>query len=63
MIFDDHLASIETLTGEQRISDPDQVKMYTQAFDLRHSAGVGGQAAGGLIRAALARLGEPPEQR
>lgn len=59
-LFDDHLVSIETLTGEQRISDPGQVKMYRQAFDLLHSAGVGGRAASHLIRAALARLSETP---
>lgn len=63
VLFDDHLVSIETLTGEQRISDPDLVKIYSQAFDLLHSAGVGGRAAGGLIRAALARLGETPSAK
>ena len=57
VIFDDHLVSIETITGEQRISDPDEVKRYTQAFELLHSAGVGGRDAGALIRAALSRLG------
>ncbi len=56
VIFDDHLVSIETITGEHRISDPEEVNAYTQAFDLLHSAGVGGRAAGALIRAALARL-------
>jgi transcriptional regulator with XRE-family HTH domain len=60
VLFDDHLVSIETLTGEQRISDPDLVKIYSQAFDLLYSAGIGGRAAGSLIRAALARLGEAP---
>lgn len=60
VLFDDHLVSIETLTGEERISDPDQVKTYQQAFDLLHSAGVGGRAALGLIRSALARYSDPP---
>jgi transcriptional regulator with XRE-family HTH domain len=60
VLFDDHLVSIETLTGEQRISDPDQVKVYQQAFDLLHSAGVSGRAALGLIRSALARHSDPP---
>lgn len=60
VLFDDHLVSIETLTGEERISDPDQVKTYQQAFDLLHSAGVGGRAALGLIRSALVRYIDPP---
>jgi transcriptional regulator with XRE-family HTH domain len=58
VIFDEHLVSIETITGEQRISAPDEVKAYAEAFELLHSAGVGGRAAGALIRAALARLSE-----
>jgi transcriptional regulator with XRE-family HTH domain len=60
VIFDDHLVSIETLTGEQRISDPDEVKAYTDAFELLHAAGVSGREAGVLIRAALVRLGDSP---
>jgi transcriptional regulator with XRE-family HTH domain len=60
VLFDDHLVSIETITGEQRISDPDEVKVYGQAFDLLHSAGVGGREAGALIRTALTRLGDSP---
>lgn len=58
VIFDDHLVSIETITGEQRISDPDEVNVYAEAFELLHSAGVGGREAGSLIRAALVRHGE-----
>jgi hypothetical protein len=46
--------------GEQRISNPDEVKLYQQAFDLLYSADVGGRAVGVLIRAALAHLGEQP---
>jgi transcriptional regulator with XRE-family HTH domain len=60
VIFDDHVVSIETLTGEQRISEPDQVTRYLRAFELLHSAGVGGREAGALIQAALARLGGEP---
>jgi transcriptional regulator with XRE-family HTH domain len=61
VIFDDHLVSIETITGEQRISDPDEVKAYREAFGLLHEAGVGGRAAGDLIRSALISLGDQPE--
>jgi hypothetical protein len=43
VIFDDHLVSVETLTGEQRISDPDTVKVYTDAFELMHAVGVSGR--------------------
>jgi hypothetical protein len=49
VIFDDHLVSIETITGEQRIRDPDEVKRYIQAFELLHSAGVGGREAGAIV--------------
>jgi transcriptional regulator with XRE-family HTH domain len=58
VIFDDHLVSIETITGEQRVSDPEEVKAYQDAFGLLYEAGVGGRAAGDLIRAALASLGD-----
>lgn len=58
VIFDDHLVSVETLTGEQRLSDPDEVKAYREAFGLLHDAGVGGREAGALIHSALARLRE-----
>ena len=57
VIFDDHLVSVETLTGEQRLSDPDEVKAYREAFELLYEAGVGGRQAGALILSALARLG------
>jgi transcriptional regulator with XRE-family HTH domain len=56
VIFDDHLVSVETLTGEQRLSDPDEVKAYREAFGLLHEAGVGGRGASALIHSALARL-------
>jgi transcriptional regulator with XRE-family HTH domain len=58
VIFDDHLVSIETLTGEQRLSDPDEVKAYREAFELLLAAGVRGRQAGALIHSALARLGQ-----
>jgi transcriptional regulator with XRE-family HTH domain len=58
VIFDDHLVSIETLTGEQRLSDPDEVKAYREAFGLLHEAGIGGREAGALINSALVRLGQ-----
>ncbi len=58
VIFDDHLVSIETITGEQRISDPDEVKAYQKAFGLLSNAAVSGREAGDLIRAALARLAD-----
>jgi len=58
VIFDDHLVSIETLTGEQRLSDPDEVKAYREAFGLLHEAGVSGREAGALIHYALTRLGQ-----
>jgi transcriptional regulator with XRE-family HTH domain len=61
VIFDDHLVSIETLTGEQRLSDPDEVKAYREAFGMLYEAGVGGREAGAIIRSALARLNQREE--
>lgn len=58
VIFDDNLVSIESLAGEQRSSDPEEVKAYQDAFGLLYNAAVGGRVAGDLIRSALGRLGE-----
>jgi transcriptional regulator with XRE-family HTH domain len=56
VIFDDHLVSVETLTGEQRISEPAEVKAYLEAFDLLNTAAVHGREATELVRAALAEF-------
>lgn len=62
VIFDDHLVSIETIAGEQRISDAEGVKTYREAFSLLYESGIGGRVAGALIRSILSNLGVDPGQ-
>lgn len=58
VIFDDFMVVVETLTGEQRISDPADVARYASWFASLHGAAVRGRAASAIIRDALAALSE-----
>jgi transcriptional regulator with XRE-family HTH domain len=71
VLFDDHLVIVETLTGEQQLSDPDAVSRYLRWFDLLHEAALHGRDAVPLIQRALTELSagtddvarrEPPGQ-
>lgn len=54
-LFDD-LAVIETVTGEQRLDEPDEVAYYRRFFELLREAAVTGREAAVLLRAALAEI-------
>ncbi|MGH3926005.1 MAG: helix-turn-helix domain-containing protein [Pseudonocardiaceae bacterium] len=55
-VYDDDFVLAETLTGEQRLDDPDEVAVYVTAFDqLRATAAIGPDAVT-LIRRVMANL-------
>ena len=56
MTISDDVVVLETLTGEQRISDPDEVGIYLRALDSLHEAALFGGEAVALIRRASTRL-------
>lgn len=56
-IEDDAVVSIETLTGEQRLADPDEVAVYLQAFGTLREAAVFDRDASALIRRVARELG------
>ncbi len=49
-VLDDAVVLVETLTGEQRLDEPDEVAVYTQAFDRLLAAALVGEHAADLIR-------------
>ena len=53
VIFDNDLVVVETIGGEDSISDPDEVSRYVEWFQLLHGAAVRGREAARLIRAAM----------
>ena len=53
VVFDSDVVVVETIGGEDSISDPDEVRRYVEWFSLLHAAAVHGREAAGLIRAAL----------
>jgi transcriptional regulator with XRE-family HTH domain len=57
IVYDDHLVIVETLTGEQQLSDHAEVSRYIAWLDLLRSAAVSGAEARPLIRRALDELG------
>lgn len=57
VVYDDHLVIVESLGGEQHLSDPGDISRYAGWLDLLRQAAVRGRAAVPLIRAALAELG------
>ncbi len=55
-VFDDDFVLVETLTGEQRLDDPDEVGVYVKAFEaLRDTAATGSDAVA-LIQRVVAAL-------
>lgn len=53
VVFDSDLVVVETIGGEDQISDPDEVAKYVHWFELLHGAAVHGRAAAALIRTAI----------
>ncbi len=56
VIFDNDMVVVETIGGEDSISDPDEVIKYVEWFKLLHASAVHGRDAGAVIRAALDML-------
>jgi hypothetical protein len=56
MIFDTELVTIESLTGEQQVNDPDQIALYDRFFALLRDSAAHGQGAVALIHRALTEL-------
>lgn len=55
-LYDDNFVLVETLTGEQRLDDPDEVAIYITAFDqLRDAAAIGPDAVA-LLRRVMADI-------
>ncbi|MFD7922347.1 helix-turn-helix domain-containing protein [Streptomyces sp. NPDC059740] len=52
-MFDDKLALVETYSAEITVTQPKEIALYRKAFDLHRRAAVYGQAARGLILAAI----------
>lgn len=57
--FRDDTVLLESLTGEQRISDPDEVAGYLRALEALHDAALFGDDAVALIRRVIATLTSP----
>ena len=58
IVYDDHLVIVETLTGEQQLSDHGEVSRYIEWLDLLRDAAATGRQAAALIRRALDGLGD-----
>jgi transcriptional regulator with XRE-family HTH domain len=54
--YDDHLVIVETLTGEQQLSDEAEVSRYASWFGLLREATVSGREAAAVIQAAMGDL-------
>jgi transcriptional regulator with XRE-family HTH domain len=59
-IFDDERVTVELVSGWLTLTQPHEIALYTQAFDLMLAMAVYGSAAAGRIAAAIAVL-EAPE--
>lgn len=55
-VYDNDLVIVESISGERRVEDADNVATYVKLFDLLREAGVTGQEAASLIRGAVAEL-------
>lgn len=62
VIYDDQLVLVETLTGEQQLSDTEEIVRYLKWFDLLRDAGVRGRDAAALIHRALGGLEQNRER-
>lgn len=60
MIFDTELVTVESLTGEQQVNEPDQIALYDRFFALLRDAAVHGPDAIALIHRALTSLRSDP---
>lgn len=56
-VYDDDFVLVETLTGEQRLDDPDEVAIYITAFDQLRDVAATGPDAVAMIRRAMADVG------
>jgi transcriptional regulator with XRE-family HTH domain len=56
MIFDTELVTVESLTGEQQVNEPDQIALYDRFFALLRDSAARGQGAVALIHRALTEL-------
>ncbi len=54
--LDEDAVYIETLTGEQQLTGPDDIAVYARAFELLHVAALAGQDAAALIQRVAAEL-------
>ncbi|MGH3929114.1 MAG: helix-turn-helix domain-containing protein [Pseudonocardiaceae bacterium] len=55
-LLNDHVVYVETLTGEQQLSEPDEVAVYLTAFDQLRAAAATGPDSVALIRRIMAEL-------
>jgi transcriptional regulator with XRE-family HTH domain len=55
-VYDNEFVLVETLTGEHRLDDQDEVTIYNKAFDQLRNAATTGSEAVGLIRHVIAGL-------
>jgi hypothetical protein len=56
MIFDTELVMAETLTGEQQVNAPDQIRLYDRFFTLLRDRAARGREAVEVIHRALTEL-------
>jgi transcriptional regulator with XRE-family HTH domain len=56
MIFDTELVTVESLTGEQQVNEPDQIALYDRFLTLLRDSAAHGQGAVALIHRALTEL-------
>jgi len=57
VLYDDDVVTAESLTAEQRLTEPDEVAHYAHFFDHLHTEAVTGPDAAALIRRVMAELG------
>ncbi len=56
MIFDTELVTVESLTGEQQVNEPEQIVLYDRFFTLLRESATRGPGAIAIIHRALAEL-------
>ena len=54
--IEDETVFVETLTGEQRLHEPNETTVYKQAFDELRNAAATGREAVALIRQTMVTL-------
>jgi hypothetical protein len=54
--LDENAVYIETLTGEQQLTGPDDIAVYTKAIELLSVSSLAGQEAVALIQRVAAEL-------